>query len=106
MAFWHVIQFARDVATEEAEWRNLRQCAFSGSVGVQSGMSLPNADRRRIWFSGDAARAVSRCFARFFWKHGDTFTVHLVGALLRSYHRAEPMPTSMKSSFWPKWYAQ
>ena len=37
LVFWHVMQFPRDVATNDTDWRNLSQCTFSELAGAQIG---------------------------------------------------------------------
>ena len=60
LAFWHAIQFRREVSTDESNWRLHFHGTFSELFGVHAEMSFPSIARRCVWFSGDATPAVSR----------------------------------------------
>ena len=70
LAFWHVIQFLREVAVDETDWKSLFVGVFSELVGVYAEMSLPNDNRRCIWFSGGATPT---CFAGINWSTREFF---------------------------------
>ena len=53
-AFWNVILFLRDLASDAKLWSSLFIGVFSELLGIVRELSLPKPGRQCIWFSGDA----------------------------------------------------
>ena len=53
-AFWHTIQFMREMVADETNWPVLFTGVFSELIGIHQELTLPNIDRTATWFSADA----------------------------------------------------
>ena len=69
-AFWAVIRFIRDLASDHLDWGRLFTGRFSDLVGVHKELTVSGSDRTVLWFSG---AATPNCVGGVNWLNREFF---------------------------------